>query len=128
MSEENVELFKGSRAYNRRDIEAMLVISTPSRVVRRLHGVLEGKATVYHGHEGLSDRGKTWTTFSKKCVSREIRDLGDTVLALGRLHARQGQRRRFGIGLAHPYREQPWRWGSDIPEAAEALEAAGLSE
>jgi hypothetical protein len=53
MSQENVELFrKAIQDYNRRDIEAMLVIWHPEAEWYPFTASVEGD-DAYHGHEGL---------------------------------------------------------------------------
>jgi ketosteroid isomerase-like protein len=107
MSQENVELFrKGIEAYNRRDIEAMLVIWHPEA---------------------------EWYPFTFEEIEasvEEVRDLGDTVLALGRLRARfrSGVALDSEIGWLTRYRDGLGVWGRAYQSHAEALEAAGLSE
>ena len=109
MSEENVELFqKGIEAYHRRDIEAMLVIWHPEAEWYPFTAQVEGD-DAYHGHEGL--RG-WWAnvdaTFDEIEASVEVvRDLGDTVLALGRLRARfrSGVKLDSEIGWLTRYRD-----------------------
>ena len=97
MSQENVALFrKAIDCYNRRDIEAMLVIWHPEAEWYPFTAQVEGD-DAYHGHEGLR---RWWAnvdaTFEEIEASvAEVRDLGDTVLALGRLRARF----RSGVAL-----------------------------
>jgi ketosteroid isomerase-like protein len=114
MSQENVELFKkGIEAYNRRDIEAMLVIWHPDAVWYPFTAQVEGD-DAYHGHEGLR---QWWANV-------------DAVLALGHLHARfrSGVTLDTEIGWLTRYRDSLGVWGRAYQSHAEALEAAGLSE
>jgi uncharacterized protein len=85
MSSENVEVVRlAFEAYGRRDVPAMLEFMHPEIEARPgLVGGLEG--TVYRGRDGykqfLEDVDATWADF--RIELREIRDLGDTVVALG---------------------------------------------
>jgi ketosteroid isomerase-like protein len=132
MSQENVELFKKALvAYNQRDIEAMLEIWHPEAVWYPFTAQVEGD-DAYHGHEGLR---QWWTnvdaTFEEIEASVEdIRDLGDAVLALGKLRARfrSGVPLDTEIGWLTRYRDGLAFWGRAYQSHAEALDAAGLSE
>ena len=90
MSQENVALFRQAiDCYNRRDLESMLQIWHPEAEWYPFTAQVEGD-DAYHGHEGLR---RWWAnvdaTFEEIEASvEEVRDLGDTVLALGRLRAR----------------------------------------
>jgi ketosteroid isomerase-like protein len=132
MSEENVELFQRAlEGYNRRDIEAMLEIWHPEAEWYPFTAQVEGD-DAYHGREGL----KQWwanvdATFEELDASiEEIRDLGDAVLALGRLRAqfRSGVILDTEIGWLTRYRDGLAVWGRAYQSHVEALEAAGLSE
>jgi ketosteroid isomerase-like protein len=132
MSQENVSLFqKAIEAYNRRDIEAMLVLSHPEAEWYPVTAQIEGD-DAYHGHEGL----RQWwanvdATFEELEASvEEIRDLGDTVLALGRLRARFRSGVPFDteIGWLTRYRDGLAVWGRAYQSHADALEAGGLRE
>ena len=132
MSEENVETFRrGMEAYNRRDIEAMLVLWHPEAEWYPFTAQVEGDDT-YHGHEGLRQWWANFdATFAEIDASvDEVRDLGDTVLALGRLRARfrSGVALDTDIAWLTRYRDGLAVWGRSYQSHAEALEAAGLSE
>jgi len=76
-------------AFGRRDLEALLGEVDPVIDVRpAVVGGLEG--TVYRGHAGLrdfvADVDAAWREF--RVETEEFRDLGDTVLVLGRTLAR----------------------------------------
>ena len=90
MSAENVELFKRALdAFNRHDIEGFLRCGHPDADWFPTTAPAEGD-TGYQGHEA----GRRWwanvdDTFDEIQVrADEIRDLGDTVLALGRMWGR----------------------------------------
>ena len=132
MSQENVELFlKALDGYNRRDIEAMLEIWHPEAEWYPFTAQVEGD-DAYHGHEGL----RQWwanvdATFEELEASvEEIRDLGDAVLALGRLRARfrSGVTLDTAIAWLTRYRDGLAVWGHAYQSHSDALEAAGLSE
>jgi ketosteroid isomerase-like protein len=95
--------------------------------------LLEGKATVYRGHEGVRELWRDLTeSFAEIQIEySEIRDLGDRVLAIGRFRARGKE--------SGAETESPWAYlvqfknGKAIRiwtylDPKEALEAAGLSE
>ena len=92
MSQENVETFKRAiDAYNRRDIDAFLEALDPEVELQgALQALLEGETTLYRGHEGV----RQWVRDIDEALADirlelpEIRDLGDRLVALGRLSAR----------------------------------------
>ena len=129
MSQENVELFRNAiDAYNRRDIEAMLVIWHPEAEWYPFTAQVEGD-DAYHGHEGLRQWwANVYATFDEIEASvEEVRDLGDRVLALGRLRARfrSGVKLDSEIGWLTRYHDGLGVWGRAYQSHAEALEAAG---
>jgi len=135
MSQQNVEGFKRAvEANNRRDVEAFLDELDP--VVEwhpGLPALLGGEATVGRGHEGaralLRDVYDALAVFHLEIS--EIRDLGDRIVAFGRMHARG---RESGAET-----ESPWNYVVDYRngkatlirtylDPQEALDAAGLRE
>jgi ketosteroid isomerase-like protein len=93
MSTENVEAFQryAVDAINRRDVEALLEGVDPE--VEWHPGVLvplEGGATVYRGYEGVREMmGDLFASFAEFDVQySEFRDLGDTIVAVGRVRTR----------------------------------------
>ena len=92
MSQENVEAFKrGVEANNRRDLEAALKEADPEIEWHpALLTSLEAEATVYRGHDGLREWSqKVDETFSEIHTEvEEIRDLGDRIVAIGRIRMR----------------------------------------
>ena len=64
--------------------------------------MLGGKATVYRGHEGVRDLWRDLDdVFEERRVEfAEIREVGDRVLATGRLHARG---KGSGVETESPY-------------------------
>ncbi len=135
MSQENVEKTKrGAEASNRRDIEALLVDLDPEIEWSPAFPVLLGEeAKVYRGHDGVREmfRGFYDALDEIHVEYSEIRDLGDRVVAIGRIRTR-GK----ASGAAT---ESPFALVSDVKNGKttrvrtyldphEALEAAGLEE
>jgi ketosteroid isomerase-like protein len=135
MSQENVEEFKRAiGAYNRGDVDAFLEGLDPEV---ELHGALQTmfgrEATRYRGHDGV----RQWVRDIDEALADirlelpEIRDLGDRLVALGRLSARgtasgADTESRFGCVVE-------WKNGKatrvlSFLDPNEALEAAGLQE
>ena len=92
MSEENVEALKrGFEAVSRLDAEAMIEMLDPAIVFSpRFQIMLGGEARVFRGHEGVREAFRDvygaleWI----KPEVLEVRDLGDRIVALGRLSIR----------------------------------------
>jgi len=119
-------------AFHRRDIDAFVELTTSDfEWVPVFAARLEGD--VYRGREGverfLREVGETWEEF--RPVPEDYRDLGDRVLALGRLRTR-------GRGSGVPI-DAPWAGILDFRgvkisrirtylDHDEALRAAGLVE
>jgi ketosteroid isomerase-like protein len=135
MSPENVDAFnRAIEANNRRDVEAMLEELEPEVEWHPgLPALLGGEATVYRGHEGAREMFRdVYGAFAEIHFEfPEIRDLGDRVVALGRMRARGKE--------SGAETESRWAYVVEfkngkalvIPtylEPKEALEAAGLSE
>jgi ketosteroid isomerase-like protein len=132
MSEENVKTLKRViEAYNRRDIEPLLEASDPEVEWYPFTAQVEGDEA-YHGHEGIR---QWWANIDAafeefEATVGEVRDLDDTAVALGRLHARfrSGVSLDTEIGWVVRFRNGLGVWGRAYQTHAEALEAAGLSE
>ena len=135
MSRENVDSFKrGLDAYNRRDLDALLETLDPDVEWHpALAVLLGGEQTVFRGHQGvresIKEEDEALSEFQFE-VS-ELRDPGESVLAIGRARVR-GKKSRvpvetdFFVLVDH-------RDGKAIRlrtyfDLKEALEAAGLSE
>ena len=92
MSQENVETVRrGSAAFNSRDVEALLDMVHPAIEWHPLLPVLlGGEATVYRGHEGVREllRELDEAFVELRSDLFEVRDLGERVLAIGRLWGR----------------------------------------
>jgi ketosteroid isomerase-like protein len=136
MSEANVEVAKRSiDFFNRRDVDAMLdiydALFTADCEWYPAMWAIEGE--VFHGREGMVEylRRLTDAWEEIRIVVEEFRDLGDRVLALGRL---EGRGSSSGVPV-----DSPWAIVDDFRSGkacrlrvfldhGEALRAAGLSE
>ena len=134
MSQENVDAVRRSfEAWNRGDVDAWLEPSHPdvewySEVARRLQGV----DTVYRGRAQLRQFWDEWHSVWDLTIEiSDYRDLGDTVVALGRMRV-HGKASEIDI-------EQPVAYVAEFEgglvrklrayhDQNQALEAAGLSE
>ena len=135
MSEENVEAFRrGMEAYNRRDIDAFLEMFDPLAEIHPLTLAMFGQeATAYRGDEGIRrfirDVDEVLPQIQVELL--EIRDLGERIVASGRLHARgraSGVEVESPIGWVIEFREGRVIRMRDYLDPKEALEAAGLRE
>jgi ketosteroid isomerase-like protein len=133
MSQENVEAFKRAiQAYNRRDIDAFLEEIDPEVEWHgALQALLESEATVYRGHEGV----RQWVRDIDEALADirlelpEIRDLGDRIVAIGRLLARgkaSGAETESPFGCVVEWKNGKATRLLSFLSQAEALEAAGL--
>ena len=135
MSEENVEAFRRVlEAYNRRDIDAFLEAFDPTVEIHPLTLAMFGReGTVYRGHEGIRQfvRDVEEVLPGIRAEPLEIRDLGERIVANGRLHARgraSGADVESPIGWLVEFRAGRVIRMTDYLDPNEALEAAGLSE
>jgi ketosteroid isomerase-like protein len=135
MSRENVEAFKrAAEAINRRDIEALLAeVDSEVEWYPVMLASVAGGAAVYRGHEGVrawigdvdETFGETYSEFP------EIRDLGDRVVAIGRLRVRG---KESGVEVESPiiyvadFRNGKAFHVRTYLDREEALAAAGLRE
>jgi ketosteroid isomerase-like protein len=132
MSQENVDRFlEGAEAIGRGDVEAVLDGLSEDVVWIAARSAVEG---AYEGHEGLrqfvADNGQSFELFEPHF--EEVRDLGDQVLAVGRLHVRargSGVETDVPVAGIATYRADGKlvRW-EDFRERRLALQAAGLRE
>jgi ketosteroid isomerase-like protein len=134
MSQENVEIVRRSLdGWNRGDVEAWLQSAHPeiewsSEIVRRV----EGSETVYRGPAEMRRYWDEWHSVWEVMIDiSEIRDLGDTVVALASIRAR-GE--ASGIDLERPV-AYVFEFDGGLARKVrayldphQALEAAGLSE
>jgi ketosteroid isomerase-like protein len=135
MSQENVEVVKrGLEAYNRRDVEALLEELDPAVEWHPAFEVLMGgEATVYRGHEGVREllRDANETLDEIHVEFSNIQDLGDQVVAIGRIRARgkaSGAETESPLGYVADLRNGKAIRIRTYLDPNEALEAAGLSE
>src|SRR3954451_23857612 len=135
MSQEDVETFKPAiEAYNRRDIDAFLEGIDPKVELHgALQALLESEATVYWGHEGV----RQWVRDIDEALEGirldlpEIRDLGDRLVAIGRLRPRgtaSGAETESPFGCVVDLKNGKATRVLSFLDPKEALEAAGLSE
>lgn len=126
MSQENVEVFKrGVEAWNGGDLDAFIDLVDPEI---EWFALME----VYRGHAGVR---RAWESFKGdmqlKVRFDDIRDLGESVLALGEMETTgHTTRLDFTTEIAQlvTYRRGKAVRTRDFPSHAEALEAAGLRE
>ena len=135
MSEENVEAFRrGMEAYNRRDIDAFLETFDPMAEIHPLTLAMFGQeATVYRGHEGIRQfvRDVDEVLPQIQVEILEIRDLGERIVASGRVHGRgraSGVEVESPIGWVIEFKEGRVIRMRDYLDPKEALEAAGPPE
>jgi ketosteroid isomerase-like protein len=134
MSAENVEAFmRGIDAFNRGDVEAVLeeldaeVEWHPVFQVVMLGGV----AAVYRGHEGVRDELREWyeTLGEVQVAISETRDLGERIVAIGRVRARgqeSGAPVEFPGAWVVEYKNRKAVRVREYLDPKEAREAAGL--
>jgi ketosteroid isomerase-like protein len=126
MSQENVEAYKRTiEAWNRDDYDTWIDQFDPEFEWLAL-------MEVFHGHAGAR---QAWESFKAdihlKVRLDDVRDLGNSVLALGEL---EGTGATTQLNVASEWSQLvTYRGGKiiryrDFPSRAEALEAAGLSE
>jgi ketosteroid isomerase-like protein len=135
MSQENVEAFKrGVDAYNRRDATALIEELDPAVEWHpALLVMLGGEATVYRGHEGVREllRDIDDTLAEIHVEFSEIRDPGDQIVAIGRIHTRgktSGALTESPLGYVADFREGKVTRIRTYLDPEDALKAAELSE
>jgi ketosteroid isomerase-like protein len=132
MSQENVEVYKRAvDANNRHDLDALLDEFDPDV---EWHSALVGMGTqVYRGKEGVREMFRDLEeNFTGMVVEfPEVRDLGDRVLALGRLRARgheSGVQAEGSFNQLADFKNGKMIRIRSFLNRQEALEAARLSE
>ena len=136
MSQENVEIFRRSdQAFNAGDIDAWLeeFIDPEIEWHSALPGLLTQGGTVYRGHDGVREMLREIADVLDALTAEysEIRDAGDCVVAIGRLHARgkaSGAETEVPFALVGDYRDGKVIRVRTYLDPKEALEAAGLRE
>ena len=135
MSQENVEIVRrGVDAYNRRDVEAILEDLDPEIEWHpAILAPLEGKATVYRGHEGV----RMWVRDLDDVFDEihaeysEVRDLGEQVVAIGQIRMRgtgSGAETESPLASVTDFKNGKAIRFRTYLDPRQALEAAGLSE
>ena len=134
MSQENVDAFnRGVDAINRRDVESLLAEADPQIEWHSAFLIaLGGEQTVYRGHEGIREftRDLYETLEGVPAEYSEIRDLGDRLVALGRIRARgkaSGAEIEGPIGSVIEFKNGRVIRVRTFLDHEEALEAAGQS-
>ena len=135
MSQENVEIVRRvSDAYNRRDVGAMLGELHPEIEWHTwLQAQVGGGATVYRGHQGVREGVRDLEeAFSEiQAEQSEVRDLGERVVAIGRLRGRgkeSGAMTESALAWIVEFKSGKVIRVREYLDREEALEAAGLSE
>jgi ketosteroid isomerase-like protein len=130
VSSHNVNVMRHAiAAINRGDIEAALAVTAEDAVIIPQRAATEG---AYRGHAGarawFADTAETFERF-RWSVS-ELRDLGDRVVAIGKIHIRaRGSGLETDIttaGIATFREGKVVRW-EDFGDVERALEAADVS-
>ena len=134
MSRENVEaVLRALRGWNDGAVEAWLQDVHPkaewrSAIARRM----EGSDAVHRGHRELRQFWEEWHSVWDVTIQvAETRDLGDTVVALGRMRTRgeaSGVDLESPVGYVFVFEDGLVRKATAFMGHAEALEAVGLSE
>jgi ketosteroid isomerase-like protein len=136
MSQEHVETVRRAHeAWETDDLDGFLSEMHPDVEWHpSLEPALEGRATTYNGHEGVR---RAWAEYRGEAFGRlaarveEIRDLGESVLVLGRFAVTgrtTGIELDSEIGQLATFRDGKIATVHDYLSHREALEAAGLSE
>jgi ketosteroid isomerase-like protein len=132
MSQENVEIVRrGIDAFNRRDLDGLDELMTGDcEWLPAMPGIVAGDS--YRGRDGLeaylADLAATWEAL--RIVADETRDLGDSVLVLGRL---EGRGRGSGvpvdapIGVLDDFRDGKISRVRAFLDHGDAARAAGLA-
>ena len=131
VSRENVDrLVQGIEAFNRGDIQAALEAMDPGVRFEHRLAALQG---VYISHEGvrtfISDLYEHFESWQIEC--RDFRDLDETVLALGVVHATgkgSGAETELPFTVVAKFRNGLMIDFIDYGDRALALEAVGLRE
>jgi len=133
MSQENVETFQRIvEAANRQAFEAVIEDLDPAvEWYPAVQVGLRGEATVYRGYEGVravfQDAQEGWEEINYEFS--EIRDLGDRLVASGRVRMRgrsSGVETESPIGYLVEFRNGKLIQARSYLDPAKALEAAGL--
>jgi ketosteroid isomerase-like protein len=128
-----VEAFERAvSAVKRRDVDALLEELDPDVEWHPLAQVmLGGQETVYRGHQGVRDLFRELDEVTAEIHPQisEIRDLGDRIVAVGRIRARgkeSGAETESAIGWVAEYERGKMIRIRDYLDPQEALNAVGL--
>lgn len=132
VSEANVEVARRAfGAFAARDVDAALAVMHEDAEFLPVTANLTTGGVPYRGHEGIAqyieDVGRVWDEL--RVYPSEYRDLGETVVALGRIHGRGG-----GMIIDRPtgwlwrFRDGKIVFGRVYASQEEALRAAGLGD
>jgi ketosteroid isomerase-like protein len=130
--ESNVDLARRAfEAFGERDLAALLELMDDEVEFLPATASLTTGGEPYRGHEGitryLDDVGRVWKEL--RVYPSDYRDLGESVVALGRIHARGG-----GMIIDRPtgwvwrFRDGKIVWGRVYSTQEEALQAVGLQD
>ena len=135
MSQENVEAFKrGLEAGNRGDVETLLEELDPEvEWHSALHALMGGEQTVFRGHDGVREMMRDLNdAFDEIHIEiSEIRDLGDRLVAIGRIRTRgkaSGAQTETPFALVTEIRNGKTIFLRGYLDHKQALETLGLSE
>jgi ketosteroid isomerase-like protein len=135
MPQENVEITERAlSAYNRRDVEALLETLDQAIEWSPAFPVLLGQEpTVYRGHDGIREMFRDFSEVLDEIQVEyvEIRDLGDRVVAIGRIRTRgkaSGAATESPLAAVSDIRDGKAIRVRTYLDPDEALKAAGLSE
>ena len=132
MSQEYVDAVRrGLEGWNRGDFDACVEMAHPEiEWVSEVSRLVEGSGTVYRGVEGMRRYWDEWHSVWDVTIGvREIRDLGDIVLAFAQVQTRGGA---SGVDLERPvallfeFEDGLARRVCSYLEPEKALEAVGL--
>jgi uncharacterized protein len=135
VSQENVEVFKRAvEAANRRDVESLLEELDPEVEWHPgMPALVGGEATMYRGREGVRELWRDlYAAFVEIHVEfPETRDLGERIVAIGRIRARgkeSGAETESPFAYVVEVRDGKAIRVHTYLDHTEALEAAGLRE
>ncbi len=135
MSQENVEAFRRAvAAVNRGDVDGVLdELDSEVEWHPLAQVMLGGRETVYRGHDDVRElfRELDEVTDGLHPQISEIRDLGDRIVAIGRIRARGRESEaetESPIGWVAEYENGKMIRIRDYIDPQEALEAVGLTE
>jgi uncharacterized protein len=135
VSRQNVEAFtRGNAATDRRDVDALLEELDPEvEWHSAFEELLGGEGMVYRGHEGIREFFRDFDeAFSEFHFEySDIRDLGEQLIALGRLRGRgreSGAQLEVPIGVLVDFKNGKATRVRSFDDPKEALRVAGLPE